>query len=62
MALRTGELMWLCVLLYELGFIYIGPMMLHSDSTSAWQIDEDSVPHEHTKHFEVDIHFVREKI
>ena len=33
-ALETCELLWLQILLYELGLIYKGLMVLHCDSTS----------------------------
>ena len=62
MTLGTCELMWLWILPYELGFIYKGPMVLHFDSTSAREIAINPEYHSRTKHFEVDVHFVREKI
>lgn len=36
-------------------------MVLYSDSNLARQIAGNPVLHEHTKHFEIDIHFDREK-
>lgn len=54
----TCELLWLWILLYELGFIYKG----HSDSISSWHIATNLVYNECAKHFEVDVHFGGEKI
>lgn len=37
-------------------------MALHSHSISAWQIAENPAIQEYTKHFDVDVHFVKGKI
>lgn len=47
MALGACELLWPHILLYELGFIYKGPMMLHSDNTSAQRIATRPLPLAH---------------
>lgn len=61
-ALGTCELMWPWIFPYELGFIYKGPMVLHFDSTSAQEIATNPEYHSHTKPFEVDVDFIRERL
>lgn len=60
--LGTCELLRLRILRYALGLIFKGPTVLHFDTTSARQIVTKPVFHTHTKHFEVDIHFVIEPV
>ena len=62
MAQGTCELLWLRSLLQELGFPVTEPSTLFCDNTSAIMLASDSVLHERTKHIEVDIHFIREKV
>lgn len=61
MQFGTCELLWSWLLLYESGFIYEGPMVLHSNITSTRKIETNLVFHERRKNFEVDVHFIREK-
>ena len=56
------EILWLRSLLSELGFPVVGSSTLFCDNTSAIMLSFDSVLHERTKHVEVDIHFIREKV
>lgn len=62
MALGTCELLWPKILPYELSFMYKDSMALQSDCDSARLIITNLVLPECTKHFEVDVHFVREKV
>ena len=61
-ALGCCELLWLRILLEELGFKQGNPMILYSDSTSAIKLANNPVYHEKTKHVEVDCLFIQEKI
>eukprot|EP00268_Persea_americana_P032214 TRINITY_DN31615_c1_g1_i1.p1 TRINITY_DN31615_c1_g1~~TRINITY_DN31615_c1_g1_i1.p1 ORF type:complete len:137 (-),score=12.61 TRINITY_DN31615_c1_g1_i1:29-439(-) len=54
-------LLWLRILLDELGFKQDGPMFLYSDITSAIKLANNLVYHEKTKHVEVVCHFIHEK-
>ncbi|GJY46679.1 ribonuclease H-like domain-containing protein [Tanacetum coccineum] len=62
MASATCEIMWLINLLGDLCIKRQLPVNLYSDSSSAIQIAANPVFHERTKHFEVDVHFIREKV
>ncbi|GFS31834.1 hypothetical protein Acr_00g0019430 [Actinidia rufa] len=62
MAQGTSEIIWLRSLLTELGFSVTDPSYLFCDNKSAIMLSSDSVLHERTKHIEVDIHFIREKV
>lgn len=56
------ELLWLRILLDELGFKQDGPMHIYSDSTSTIKLANNPVYHDKTKHVEVDCHFIKENI
>ena len=62
MALITCEFMWLKQLLQELRFEKDRQMTLVCDNQAVLHIASNPVFHERTKHFEVDCHFIREKI
>ena len=62
MAQGTCEVLWIRSLLCELGFSINEPSTLFCDNKSAIMLSSDSVLHERTKHIEVDIHFIREKV
>ena len=62
MAQGTCELLWLRSILHELGFPETEPSTLFCDNKSAIMLASDSVRHERTKHIEVDVHFIREKV
>lgn len=62
MAQATCELMWIRRLLVELGFEDLAPIKLWCDNQAAIHIASNPVFHEHTKHIEVDCHFIREKL
>ncbi|GJX77415.1 ribonuclease H-like domain-containing protein [Tanacetum coccineum] len=62
MASAICEVIWITNLLYDLCITNLLPVNLYSDSSSAIQIAANPVFHERTKHFEVDVHLVREKV
>ncbi|KAF5779215.1 putative RNA-directed DNA polymerase [Helianthus annuus] len=62
MCSATCELMWLKNLLSELSVSCTLPMILKCDSQAAMSIAANPVFHERTKHFELDLHFLREKV
>ena len=62
MAQGTYELLWFRSFMTELGFPMTAPSTLFCDNKSAIMLASDSVLHERTKHIEVDVHFIREKV
>nr|XP_043625611.1 uncharacterized mitochondrial protein AtMg00810-like [Erigeron canadensis] len=62
LAAVTCEIMWLMNLLSDLGVKVDLPVDVFCDSKAALQIAANPVFHERTKHFELDLHFIREKI
>ncbi|GJT27629.1 retrovirus-related pol polyprotein from transposon RE2 [Tanacetum coccineum] len=62
MATTTCELKWLKGLLNSLGVTHPDPMRLFCDNQAALHIAANPVFYEHTKHIEVDCHFVRDEI
>ncbi|GAA0150127.1 hypothetical protein LIER_09137 [Lithospermum erythrorhizon] len=62
MAAVTSKLKWLKALLLDFGVQHSHPMTLFCDSQSALHIAQNPVFHEHTKHIEVDCHYVCDAI
>ncbi|KAJ0463521.1 putative RNA-directed DNA polymerase [Helianthus annuus] len=62
MCSATCEIMWILNVLSELKISCSLPVKLYCDSKSAISISQNPVFHERTKHFELDLHFLREKI
>ncbi|KAJ0909110.1 putative RNA-directed DNA polymerase [Helianthus annuus] len=62
MCSATCEIMWLKNLLSELSVSCSLPVVLKCDSQSAMSIAVNPVFHERTKHFELDLHFLREQV
>jgi hypothetical protein len=62
LSLATAEMYWLRMLLKELQVILPSPPLLWCDNYGALAIASNPVNHARTKHIEVDIHFVREKV
>ncbi|KAK3004952.1 hypothetical protein RJ639_020199 [Escallonia herrerae] len=62
MAKGLCELLWLKVLLAEIGYSSKSSMNMFCDNKSAIQIAENPVQHDRTKHVEVDRHFIKEKL
>ncbi|XP_057518378.1 uncharacterized mitochondrial protein AtMg00810-like [Amaranthus tricolor] len=53
---------WLCNLLLELHCPLMKATLVYCDNVSAIYLSDNPVHHQHTKHIEIDIHFVREKV
>ncbi|GKD43781.1 hypothetical protein Tco_1268426 [Tanacetum coccineum] len=62
LASLTSEVIWILKILKDLQIEKLLPVSLHCDSNSAIKIAANPVFHERTKHLEIDLHFVREKI
>lgn len=62
MANATMGLLWLHSLCQELGVSVSTPHQLWSDNISAVALASNPVFHVRTKHIEVDVHFIREKV
>ena len=56
------ELLWIRNILRDLGIEYATPMNLHCDNKASIQIAQNPVQHDHTKHVEVDRHFIKENL
>jgi hypothetical protein len=62
MAQGICELLWLRLLLTEIGIKVGSPMQLYCDNQAAREIANNPVQHDRTKHVEVDRHFIKEKL
>ena len=62
MSSASSEIVWLHQLLREFGVFLNIPTPLYADNTSAIQIAKKTVQHEHTKHIEIDCHFIRQHV
>lgn len=62
MALGMCELLWLKILLDDLRIKWIAPMRLYCDNKSVISIVHNLVQYDQTKHVEVDMHFIKEKL
>jgi hypothetical protein len=62
LALATAELYWLRMLLQELQVFLSSSPTLWCDNLGALALASNPVYHAHTKHIEVDYHFIREKV
>ncbi|GJR41846.1 ribonuclease H-like domain-containing protein [Tanacetum coccineum] len=58
----TSEVIWISKFLKDLQIENLLHVSLHCDSNSAIKIAANPVFHERTKHLEIDLHFVREKV
>ncbi|CAL8119739.1 unnamed protein product [Prunus armeniaca] len=56
------EILWLRWLLAEIGFRPNAATKLHCDNQSAFEIANNPVQHDQTKHVKVDRHFIKEKL
>lgn len=62
LATTVCELQWITNLLHDLHISLISATLLYCDNKSAKHIAVNSSFHERTKHLELDLHFVREKL
>ena len=62
MAHAVAEMVWLRQLLSELHRPIEQAIIVYCDNISAVYMSGNPVQHRHTKHIEIDIHFVREKV
>ncbi|GKA65674.1 ribonuclease H-like domain-containing protein [Tanacetum coccineum] len=58
----TSEVIWVLKVLKDLGYDNLLPVSLFRDSKPAIKIAANPIFHERTKHLEINLHFVREKI
>ena len=61
-ASTVAEIVWIVGLFTELRITLTLPVFVHCDSNSPIQIAANPVFHEHTKHIDIDCHFIHEKI
>nr|GEU51571.1 ribonuclease H-like domain-containing protein [Tanacetum cinerariifolium] len=62
MAAATCEIMWIVKILSNLNIKNLLPAELYCDNKAAMQIATNPVMHEKTKNFDLDVHFIREKV
>ena len=62
MASGLCELMWLRILLSELGLFDGGPLQLFCDNQAVIKLIHNPVQHDRTKHIEIDRNFIRETL
>ncbi|GKE61628.1 hypothetical protein Tco_1511995 [Tanacetum coccineum] len=62
MASVTSEITWVLKILKDLEWNLVLPVKLFCDSQAAIKIVANPVFHERTKHLEIDLHFLREKL
>ena len=61
-AYRICELLWIKIILSDLGIKWEEVMKLYCDNKSAIDITHNPVQHDQTKHVEVHRHFIKEKL
>lgn len=62
MASTTAELTWITFLPKDIGISLQRPPLLLCDNMSALHMTRNPVFHAHTKHIEIDVHFIRERV
>ncbi|GKE26169.1 ribonuclease H-like domain-containing protein, partial [Tanacetum coccineum] len=62
MASATCEIIWICNVLSEFGIKNMFPVEVFCDNISALQLAANPGFHEKSKHFEIDLHLIREKV
>ena len=58
----VSKICWIRNLLLELHCPITTATLVYCDNVSAFYLAGNSIHHQHTKHIEIDIHFVREKV
>nr|GEZ37077.1 ribonuclease H-like domain-containing protein [Tanacetum cinerariifolium] len=58
----TCEIMWIVKIISDLNIKNLLPAELYCDNKAALQIAANPVMHEKTKHFDLDVHFIKEKV
>ena len=53
------ELIWTKGVLGEIGFDYVGPMILHMDSQNAMALARNPTHHKRSKHIDIKYHWLR---
>ena len=56
----ASELLWIKTLLTELHILFFTPPVLFCDNLSATHLAAHPILHAHTKHIEIDYHFIRD--
>ena len=62
MANGVAEASWLCQLLLELHQPLRRSTLIYCDNVSDMYLSTNPVQHQRTKHVEIDLHFVRERV
>ena len=62
MAVTTADLYWIRMLLKDLQVPLPSPPVLWCDNAGALALASNPIFHAHTKHIEVDYHFIHEKV
>ena len=62
MATGLCELLWVKIILKDLKVQWGKPMKLYYDNKSTIIIAHNPVQHDRTKHIEMDMHFIKEKL
>ena len=62
LATTTAKLCWIRQVLKDLGIFFQFPLKLWCNNVSALAIASNLVFHAHTKHVEVDYHFIHERV
>lgn len=53
------ELLWTKSVINDLGIEYTKPIKIHCDNKATIQIAQNPIQHDHTRHVEVDRHFIK---
>jgi hypothetical protein len=61
-SLATQQIIWLWTLTAELGIPYLRPTILNVDNQGAINYSYNAINHGHTKHIDIQHHFVCEKL
>ena len=62
MAHGVCKILWLRILLLDLGLYQSSSLMLYCDNKAAINIANNPIQHDRTKHIEIDRYFIKEKL